>query len=354
MNYPKKIFSGYWGNLHCQGITIDEENGYIYYSFTTKLIKSDLDGNIVGSVDGIIGHLGCIDFNGADGKLYGSLEFKNDAIGRGILKSLNSSELCIEDAFYCAIFDVDKIDRLDMDAEKDGIMRAVYLGEVVDDFNAKSFYGNKEYDHKYACSGIDGTAWGPYWGKSGGKQYLNICYGVYGTVEREDNDYQIILTYDAEDWWDTVARPLNQLSMHKFGAISVAKNFLFTGSTVYGIQNLEYDAYSGNWLAAVYCGKKDNYPNYDMFVIDGNRTPYKSIHKAYGEEISELSLFRAGENNNGIYGYRFKYGATGVCSLGNGFYYFSQSAEDPEKGQYTNVVLYRATKDNVAPFEIVE
>lgn len=353
MRFPKKIFSGYWGNLHCQGIAVDEKNGYIYYSFTTKLIKSDLNGNIVGSVDGIIGHLGCIDFNKTDGKVYGSLEFKNDAIGKGILKILNSSDLCLDDAFYCAIFDVDKIDSLDMDAEKDGIMRAVYLGEVVDDFKAKAICRDKEYDHKYACSGIDGTAWGPYWGETDGKQYLNICYGVYGTVEREDNDYQVILTYDAEEWWDTVAQPLNQLSMHKSGAVSVAKNLLFTGSTVYGIQNLEYDAYSGNWLAAVYCGKKEQYPNYNMFVIDGKIPPKKSVHKLYGEEISELSLLREGECNNDIYGYRFKYGATGMYSFGNGYYYFSQSANDPEKGEYTNVVLYHATNDRFMPFEIV-
>ena len=354
MNFPKKIFSGYCGDLHCQGIAVDEKNGFIYYSFTTKLIKSDLSGKIVGSVDGIIGHLGCIDYNETDGKLYGSLEFKNDAIGRGILKSLNFAELCIEDAFYCVIFDVDKIDRMDMDAEKDGIMRAVYLEEVVNDFNSKSVVGGKEWNHKYACSGIDGTAWGPYWGKRYGKQYLNICYGVYGNADREDNDYQVILTYDAADWWDTVACPLNQLNMHRSGAASVAKNFLFTGSTVYGIQNLEYDAYGGNWLAAVYCGKKDKYPNYDMFIIDGNIPPKKSVHKAYGDEISELSLLAKGECSDGIYGYRFKYGATGMYSFGNGYYYFSQSAMDFEKGQYTNIVMYRSTNDETMPFEIVE
>lgn len=353
MKFPKNIFSGYCGNLHCQGIAVDEKNGYIYYSFTTKLIKSDLEGNIVGSVDGIIGHLGCIDFNENDGKVYGSLEFKNDVIGRGILKSINS-EICIEDAFYCAIFDADKIVRNDMDAEKDDIMRAVYLSEVVEDFNAKSHYSNKKFDHKYACSGIDGTAWGPYWGKSEGKQYLNICYGVYGNVDRDDNDYQVILTYDAENWWDTVALPLDQKEMHKSGAKSIEKNFLFTGSTVYGIQNLEYDAYSGNWLAAVYCGKKENYPNYNMYVIDGHILPRKSVHRTYGEEISELTLLQNEKSEDGIFGYRFKYGATGMYAFGNGYYYFSQSAEDREKGQFTNVVLYRISNDPQNPFVIVE
>ena len=74
MNYP--IFTGTHGNCHIQGIAVDQKKGYIYYSFTTKLIKSTLDGQIVGSVEGLTGHLGCIDFNEADGRVYGSLEYE--------------------------------------------------------------------------------------------------------------------------------------------------------------------------------------------------------------------------------------------------------------------------------------
>ena len=67
------IYTGTWGGCHIQGIAVDKKNGYIYYSFTTKLIKATLDGDIVGSVDGLIGHLGCIAFCEADGRVYGSL-----------------------------------------------------------------------------------------------------------------------------------------------------------------------------------------------------------------------------------------------------------------------------------------
>ena len=73
MNLPQTIFSGYHGANHCQGIAIDEKKGFVYYSFTTKLIKCTLDGKLVGSVDGLIGHLGCIDLNEEDGRVYGSL-----------------------------------------------------------------------------------------------------------------------------------------------------------------------------------------------------------------------------------------------------------------------------------------
>ena len=104
------IYTGSWGKCHIQGITVDLKKGFIYYSFTTKLIKATLSGEIVGSVDGLMGHLGCIDFNEEDGRVYGSLEYKNDSIGKGILRALGSGEQ-LEDAFYIAIFDVDKIDR---------------------------------------------------------------------------------------------------------------------------------------------------------------------------------------------------------------------------------------------------
>lgn len=343
MDLPSSIFSGYHGACHCQGIAVDTEKGYIYYSFTTKLIKSDLAGNLIGSVDGLIGHLGCIDFCQGDGRVYGSLEYKNDAIGKGILRQLDIADKQIQSAFYCAIFDVDRIDRMGMDAAS--IMRTVYLPEVVADFEASVRYGGRQLPHRYACSGIDGTAWGPAWGKRDGREYLSICYGVYGDVDRTDNDYQVILTFDAADWWDTLARPLCQDSMHQNGATSVGKYFLYTGNTNWGVQNLEYDAYTGNWLVAVYPGKKPQFENYSMFVIDSTRAPTKAVHDAYGEEIAVLHL--AGQSS-------FPYGSTGMCALGDGRYYFSEAGNHKEHGQYTNVTLWCATGAPDAMFERIE
>lgn len=343
MEFPSRIFSGYCGACHCQGIALDTVHGYIYYSFTTKLIKSDLAGNVIGSVEGLIGHLGCIDFCESDGRVYGSLEYKNDAIGRGILRHLDMADKQIANAFYCAIFDVDRIDRMGMPAEH--IMRAVYLPEVVADFEASVTVDGNVLPHRYACSGIDGTAWGPLFGARGGKQYLNICYGVYGDVTRRDNDYQVILHFDAADWWDTVARPLYQDSMHQSGAYCADKYFLYTGNTNWGIQNLEYDAHSGNWLVAVYPGKKPQFANYSTFIIDGSVAPREGVHDAYGEPIRELRL--AGNSY-------FPHGSTGTFAVGDGRYYFSEAAKDAERGQYTNVTLWRSTGDPDAPFERIE
>ena len=345
MNLPCNIFSGYHGACHCQGIAVDTKNGYVYYSFTTKLIKTDLAGNLIGSVDGLIGHLGCIDLCEDDGRVYGSLEYKNDAIGRGILRHLDMADKPIQNAFYCAIFDVARIDRVGMDAERDGIMRAVYLPEVVADFEDSMELDGRVLPHRYGCSGIDGTAWGPAFGKRGGKQYLNICYGVYGDVTREDNDYQVILSFDAADWWRTLAQPLSQSHMHQSGAYSVGTYFLHTGNTNWGVQNLEYDAYSGNWLVAVYPGKKPQFENFSMFVIDGACAPKQSVHHAYGQSIEVLHLCSQS---------RFAHGSTGMCALGDGRYYFSEAAKDPEQGQYTLLTLWRATCKSDAPFERIE
>ena len=58
-NLPKNIFSGYWKTPHCQGIAVDTKKQYVYYSFTTMLVKTDMQGNVIGTVKGLMGHLGC-------------------------------------------------------------------------------------------------------------------------------------------------------------------------------------------------------------------------------------------------------------------------------------------------------
>ena len=75
-NLPREIRSGEQGPFHVQGIAVDLERGYIYFSFTTKLLKMDFEGNLIGSVDGMTGHLGCLTVNPEDGRVYGSLEYK--------------------------------------------------------------------------------------------------------------------------------------------------------------------------------------------------------------------------------------------------------------------------------------
>lgn len=335
---PKKlpasisVFAGKSGS-HLQGIAIDKDRKYLYCSFTTCLIKADLKGNIVGSVKGLVGHMGCIAYNYSDGKVYGSLEFKNDAIGKGILKNLGYSGE-VKDGFYIVSFDVDKIDRLDMDAEKDGIMESVFLNEVYNDY---IFPG-----HHLGCSGIDGLTFAPAIAEKGISNYLYVAYGIYGDNARNDNDYQVILQYDISDW-SKYAQPLNQLDMHRLGPEKPkAKYYVYTGNTTYGIQNLEYDSYSDTMIAAVYKGSKKQFPNYPMFFIDCTKAPKAEILKGIGENGSVLSLtdLNSGACTGPIFGSNFPHGSTGIASLGGGYFYIAELFEN-EDGNGGNIYLYK-------------
>ena len=329
---------------HVQGIATDKDNEYMYFSFTTELLKVNREGIVVGSVKGLAGHLGCIAMNYENGKVYGSLEFKRDSIGKGVLKSVGRCDE-LEDGFYIAVFDVDKIDRMDMDAEKDGIMTAVYLKEVFDDYSTEN--------HRYGCSGIDGTTFAPDFASNSGKYYLYVAYGIYNDLNRTDNDNQVILRYDTENW-DSYAKPLNQLCMHKSGPEEPdGKYFLFTGNTDWGVQNLEYDKEHNVIAAAVYKGFKEQYPNFDMYFIDMNKKPETKLIKGTNEMKSEIFLAEIGEKDEktGQYGSRFPLGSTGMISLGSGLWYFSHSYK--KDGTHCSLVeLYKYT-DSGEVFEKV-
>ncbi len=353
---PRGIDGGKWNSGHVQGIAVDVKKGFVYYSFTTVLAKTDLLGNLIGYAGGLVGHLGCIDINPEDGKVYGSLEFKNDAIGQGIFKTLGKEGAPAEDAFYVAIFDVDKITRPAMDAEKDGIMTAVWLPDVVEDYNGKGVNGE---NHRYGCSGIDGTSFGPVFGApADSPSMLMICYGVYRDLTRTDNDYQVILQYD---WrrFAAVAKPLTQEAPHHSGVRAEERYFFFTGNTTYGVQNLLYDPASRCWCVAVYVGKKPEFSNYSFFLIDGTKAPVKEpLRGMNGEEGPVLSPAPYGEpgTNGGAPGFRFPRGTTGIHSLGDGYFYISHEGrtDPPEKLHTCHIHLYQADFAHPECFRLVE
>jgi len=161
-----------------------------------------------------------------------------------------------------------------MNAEKEDLLRTVYIPEVVKDYEDSVHVGNQLKPHRFACSGMDGVAFAPSIGSTDhSKKYIYIAYGVYGDTDRNDNDYQVILKYDYSNW-GKYAQHLSQDNLHHSGPEKpLEKYFVKTGSTRYGIQNLAYDAYTGNLFAAVYHGGKAQFPNYDLFVIDGHKKP---------------------------------------------------------------------------------
>lgn len=356
-NLPDSIYSGKQGKFHVQGVAVDQAKGYVYFSFTDRLVKMDLDGNMIGSVTGFAGHLGDLDI-ADDGRIYGSLEYKSDAIGKGISKSLGIQNQH-ENGFYIAIFDGARISRPNMNAEKEDLLRTVYLKEAVNDYEAEVKIENETRPHRFACSGIDGIAFAPAPGSSMlDKKYLYVAYGIYGDTARTDNDHQVLLQYDISNW-NKYGKQLSQDRLHHSGPKKpLEKYFVKTGNSRYGIQNLAYDSHTGNLFAAVYPGTKSQFPNYELFVID--------MHQNAGDEqissgeqqikVKTLPLLQSGQKDSatGIRGWHFKWGATGLCPLGDGSFYISHHSKDKEGQEQTTIYKYIWVGDEISAFILLD
>lgn len=314
------------GQFHVQGIAYDKQEDQFVLSFTTSLVKADSSGKVIASVDKIHGHLGAITFDPETRKAYASLELKDDAIGSAISKGLGKEAYTKErSAFYIAEIDVDKLSSMGM--SQDDVITLHPVHEAISDYR----------EGRYSCSGIDGIAIGPAPGKHKHGKYLYVAYGIYGDPERTDNDYNIIVRYNLQD--------LNK---------ALDKYFVYTGSTNWGIQNMTYDPYSGKLLLAVYKGRKPHFPNYDLYSIDMSEKPFpaKLPYPGYSNEkikCLKLSDDGIGDSETGISGWRFKWGSTGICSLGNGLFYISENGKD-KSGQYSGIRLYHWTGDPASPF----
>ena len=296
-------------NLHVQGIAYDKEKNCFYGSFTTKFFKVDDRGNILASIDSINGHIGAMTFDAARRRVFTSLEFKDDEIGRGIAGSLGEAVYEHDQSRFC-------VAEVDVDAMT---MALHELPEVKKDY----LEGN------YCCSGIDGVTLAPAFGAGPDtKPFLYVAYGIYGRPEREDNDYNVLLCYDPDN---IEAGPL-----HKY--------FVHTGNTTYGVQNLAYDPFTNMMYLAVYKGKKDKWPNYDMFSVDMDQAPFTAplqgvpYHEGGAEQVSFTQ------------GWHFPYGSTGLCPLGDGTYYLSINGRTDDGRQKCDIVRYRLSDNITTPF----
>jgi hypothetical protein len=340
---PLSVSSGAWQSGHLQGMAVDRRKGFMYWSFTDLLVKTDMRGRAVGSVKGFVGHLGDLGFNERDGRVYGSLEVPTAR------------------AYYIALFDGDGITRMNMDAASSGVVSTVYLKEVVKDFTADMNHDGKfdgdtanTPDHRYGCSGIDGVAFGPDFGHEGGTK-LTVAYGTYLNTSRKDNDHQVLLQYDVSGW-DRYERPLGEeQTPHREGpAEPDGKYFVYTGNTSYGVQNLEYDRARGNWLMAVYKGSKKQFPNYSLFVVDGSKEPvWKTLRgQPRPEQGWTVPLLAAGlhDKASGTYGWQSA-GQYGLISLGGGQFYLAENGTAKALLRHTGrAVRYRWTGRTPSPF----
>jgi len=339
---PLQQNGGTWSSGHVQGIAVDVQGGYIYYSFTNLLAKYDFSGKLIGTLVGWTGHLGDLDFNPADGKVYGSLEYKED------------------EAFYIAVIDVSHLDRVGVEASRTEIFRTVYLPEVVKDYVADMDGDGKfdgKQDHRYGCSGIDGVGFGPAFGHVDGPRYLTVAYGIYGDTGRDDNDHQVLLQYDTSDWHE-YAKPLVEADPHHSGPDTLqGKYFVRTGNTTYGVQNLSYDDSLQRWFMGVYAGKKKSFPNYLLFAIDARTKPKMGdlIGVPSGDgngwkrgQLLELADDGLTDASTGVRGWNQK-ADVGFQPVGHGLFYLS--ANSGGKGaQTSDLTLMRWTGDANEPF----
>ncbi len=290
---------------HVQGMAIDTAARCFYLSFTTSLVKTDYEGNVLASIDSIFGHLGAMTFDAASRKLYASLECKDDVIGQGIAKHLGKEAVSQElSRFYIMVFDVDG------GQARPGAGNPVIAGqwEVSEAIN--------DYKTRYGCSGIDGVTIAPQIGKKKGKPRLYVAYGVYGDISRRDNDHQILLEYKMDAFKPGVTAPK-----------ASAKYFIFTGNTTWGVQNLCYDPKTECIFMASYAGKKPEFPNFSLFAVPVAQKPVKKVLRGLeddGEHLS-LALWQQGllGSVKGIRGWRFSDATTGVCTLGDGTWFVS-------------------------------
>ncbi len=291
--------------FHVQGMAIDTTARCFYLSFTTSLVKTDYEGNVLASIDSIFGHLGAMTFDATSRKLYASLECKDDVIGQGIAKHLGKEAVSQDlSKFYIMVFDVDG------GQTRPGAGNPVIAGqwEVSEAIN--------DYKVRYGCSGIDGVTIAPQIGKKKGKPRLYVAYGVYGDISRRDNDHQILLEYKLDAFKPGVTAPK-----------ASAKYFVFTGNTTWGVQNLCYDSKTGCIFMACYSGKKPEFPNFSLFAVPVAQKPVKKVLRGLeddGEHLS-LALWQQGllGSVKGVRGWRFSDATTGVCTLGDGTWFVS-------------------------------
>ncbi len=318
------------GNSHLQGICMDDEGKYLYFSYTSSLAKLDMStGKVVASVGGFGqgsfgtpggAHLGCLDYY--DGWIYGSLEYKEPG-----------------KKFFIAAFDASKLTKTGMDIKgedfKDGGVTGILLYEPTEDFrdpiDTNVFSGQDSYGHAtneannghaFACSGIDGVTFGTMPGDTSGKLYLIVAYGVYGfsNINRYDNTYNVLQFYDVEDFWDgekPVGTQNIRFTYERGLAVDYTQEevlkaadtlFVYTGNTSYGAQNLEYEADTGDIVLYTY-GNTDGMGG-TKYVVDGSKAPVEKVlelgqsntlsdatQKAYAKSIADA--YSTDANGNG-------------------------------------------------------
>lgn len=336
---PLTLSGGSWPSPHVQGIAVDRERGLALFSFTDRLVKTDLAGTVLGSVTGLPAHLGDITLNPQNGKVYGSI-FWGD-----------------ENPYYApyiAIFDPEQIHEIGESPQRNPAISLVHLKQLLAD-RFVDLDGDGEPDGLYATAGVDGVGFGPRFGSTTGDWLLTVTHSQWPDADRDDNNHQILVQYDAEDF-DTYAEPYDTSKPDPTsGPTEIdGQYFVYTGTTRWGIQNLAYDPTLERWLMGVYAGDKPDSLNYTMFAVEAASQPVKQELRGVGVEGETLPLAEDGlrDETTGIRGW-FQKADVGLQAMGDGLYYLSTNSV--VDGQQTaTLTLTTWTGDPHAPFAPAE
>ena len=174
---------------HMQGFT--SGNGYMYWSFTDTLVKTTLDGIMRCQVEIHGGHLGDCEYH--DGKIY--VSYMGNALPGHAWEDWTAFKIYVFDAE-----DLHVIEIIDLDICYE------YQKITCTPEDTRGFQG------------IDGVAIAP--DPKTGEEKMFVACALY-TDEKYSN--QIILQFTLDGKYET-------------------EYYIPTGNTVYGIQNLDYDA----------------------------------------------------------------------------------------------------------------
>lgn len=212
-------------NLHLQGFTSD--GTYLYWSFTDSLVKTTLSGTMVAQVPVLGGHLGDIDR--IDGKIYGSL-MGNSLAGRpwGVWTS-----------FQVNVYDAGSLSLLD----------AIRLDDCYGFYAAHS-----GADDAGGFNGIDGITRGvdP---ETGAPALMVACALFTGEGYREQQIFQY--SFDGH--------------LQKIHRIP-------TGNTVFGIQNLDFEADTGRYWFSTYSREQPYQPEETLYCVESD---LKTVRASY-------------------------------------------------------------------------
>ena len=212
-------------NQHLQGFT--KGNGFMYWSFTDSLVKTTLNNTVKCQVQIFGGHLGDCDYH--DGKIYAS--YLQDSLPGHAWEDWTGFKIYVFDANDLRVLNVMNLDICDY-----------YKSITCTPEDTRGFQG------------IDGVAIAP--DPISGEDRLFVACALY-TGEKYAN--QIILQFTLDGVYET-------------------EYHIPTGNTVFGIQNLDYDAENKEFWFSTYGPCEAYQPKEILYCISGD---LKEIKRKY-------------------------------------------------------------------------